>query len=186
MLEPDGRALLLDALRPPDGYRLDYAVATTFTLHLDTALSVPLSFLSRRLADSGDPIALMEAVRAAADRLDVFHQTGMMAMPPSRSPIFSFLEPVLHAVRRPKAGHLFHPKLWVLRYAAEDDASDVRMRLVVPSRNLTADRSWDLCLQLDGLLGFEVIEDNKPVADLLGALPGMCMSPIAQDRAARL
>src|SRR3954454_22414252 len=112
MLEPDGRSLLLDALRPPEGYRLDYAVATTFTLHLDTALSVPLSFLSRRLADSGDPIALMEAVRAAGDRLDVSHQAGMVAVPPSRSPIFSFLEPLLHAVKRPKAGHLFHPKLW--------------------------------------------------------------------------
>ncbi|WP_138732036.1 phospholipase D family protein [Modestobacter excelsi] len=186
MLEPDGRSLLLDSLRPPEGYRLDYGVATTFTLHLDTALSVPLSFLSRRLADSGDPIALMEAVRAAADRLDVFHQAGMIAMPPSRSPIFSFLEPVLHAVRRPKAGHLFHPKLWVLRYLADDDASDVRMRLIVPSRNLTADRSWDLCLQLDGQLSPEPLEINGPIADLLTALPGMCLSAMPPERTSRL
>jgi hypothetical protein len=182
MLEPDGRSLLLDALRPPEGYRLDYGAATTFTLHLDTALSVPLSFLSRRLADSGDPIALMEAVRAAADRLDVFHQAGMIAMPPSRSPIFSFLEPVLHAVRRPKAGHLFHPKLWALRYVSDD----MRMRLIVPSRNLTADRSWDLCLQLDGQLGPDLVEGNRPIANLLGALSGMCLAPLAPDRATRL
>ncbi|WP_156119230.1 phospholipase D family protein [Modestobacter caceresii] len=161
-------------------------MATTFTLHLDTALSVPLSFLSRRLADSGDPIALMEAVRAAADRLDVFHQAGMIAMPPSRSPIFSFLEPVLHAVRRPKAGHIFHPKLWALRYVADDDVSDVRMRLLVPSRNLTADRSWDLCLQLDGQLGPNPVERNSPVAELLTALPGMCLSTMPPDRIARL
>ncbi|MCZ2826676.1 MULTISPECIES: phospholipase D family protein [unclassified Modestobacter] len=186
MLEPDGRALLLDALRPPEGYRLDYGVATTFTLHLDTALSVPLSFLSRRLADSGDPIALMEAVRAAADRLDIFHQAGMIALPPSRSPIFSFLEPVLHAVRRPKAGHLFHPKLWALRYVADDDVADVRMRLLVPSRNLTADRSWDLCLQLDGQLGPGPVEGNSPVADLLTALPRMCLSTMPPERTARL
>ncbi|MCZ2813833.1 phospholipase D family protein [Modestobacter sp. VKM Ac-2979] len=186
MLEPDGRALLLDAFRPPEGYRLDYGVATTFTLHLDTALSVPLSFLSRRLADSGDPIALMEAVRAAADRLDIFHQAGMIAMPPSRSPIFSFLEPVLHAVRRPKAGHLFHPKLWALRYVADDDVADVRMRLLVPSRNLTADRSWDLCLQLEGQLGPDPVEGNSPVAELLTVLPGMCLSTMPPDRIARL
>ncbi|WP_460683294.1 phospholipase D family protein [Modestobacter lapidis] len=127
----------------------------------------------------------MEAVRAAADRLDVFHQAGMIAMPPSRSPIFSFLEPVLHAVRRPKPGHLFHPKLWALRYVS-DDSGDVRMRLVVPSRNLTADRSWDLCLQLDGQLMPEPIENNRPIADLLGDLPGMCLQPLAGDRAARL
>ena len=37
MLAPDNRALLLDALRPPPGYSLDRAVATTFTLDLETA-----------------------------------------------------------------------------------------------------------------------------------------------------
>lgn len=185
MLEPDGRALLLDALRAPEGYELDYAVATTFTLHLDTALSVPLSFLPRRLAESGDPIALMEAVRSTADRIDVFHQAGMVSMPPSRSPIFSFLEPVVHAVRRPKAGYLFHPKLWLLRYTAEE-SGDVQMRLLVPSRNLTADRSWDLCLQLDGWIGSPLNTQNKPLVDLIRALPGMCLAPLPEDRAARL
>ncbi|TKJ28320.1 phospholipase D family protein [Blastococcus sp. CCUG 61487] len=185
MLEPDGRTLLLDALRAPDGYELDYAVATTFTLHLDTALSVPLSFLPRRLAESGDPIALMEAVRSAADRLDVFHQAGMVSMPPSRSPIFSFLEPVLHAVRRPKAGHLFHPKLWLLRYTAPE-SDDVHMRLLVPSRNLTADRSWDLCLQLDGWIGNQPNARNKPLVDLIRVLPGMSLTALPRERATRL
>ncbi|MGY1709113.1 phospholipase D family protein [Geodermatophilus sp. SYSU D00758] len=185
MLEPDGRALLLDALRAPDGYELDQAVATTFTLHLDTALSVPLSFLPRRLAESGDPIALMEAVRSTADRLDVFHQAGMVSMPPSRSPIFSFLEPVLHAVRRPRAGRLFHPKLWVLRYRSEE-ADDVRMRLLVPSRNLTADRSWDLCLQLDGWLASRPSRQNKPLVDLLRALPELSLTDLPAERAARV
>lgn len=181
MLEPDGRSLLLDALRPPDDYRLDHAVATTFTLHLDTALSVPLSFLPRRLAESGDPIALMEAVRAAGDRLDVFHQAGMVAMPPAGSPILSFLEPVLHAVRRPMAGHLFHPKLWVLRYVHEE-SDDMLLRLLVPSRNLTNDRSWDLCLQLDGIVYDQPNDQNKAVAELVELLPQMCLSPLAEAR----
>ena len=42
MLAPDNRGLLLDALRPPPGHSLDRAVATTFTLDLETALMVPL------------------------------------------------------------------------------------------------------------------------------------------------
>ena len=44
MLAPDSRELLLDALRPPTGCSLDRAVATTFTLDLETALTVPLAF----------------------------------------------------------------------------------------------------------------------------------------------
>src|SRR4051794_18274029 len=126
----------------------------------------------------------MEAVRSTADRLDVFHQAGMVSMPPSRSPIFSFLEPVLHAVRRPRAGYLFHPKLWVLRYTSEDDG--VRMRLLVPSRNLTSDRSWDLCLQLDGWLGSRPKAQNKPLVDLVRALPGLSLAAMPPERVARL
>src|SRR4051794_7251054 len=127
----------------------------------------------------------MEAVRSTADRLDVFHQAGMVSMPPSRSPIFSFLEPVLHAVRRPKSGHLFHPKLWVLRYCGEDQ-DDARMRLVVPSRNLTADRSWDLCLTLDGDLVDELNGYNAPLADLVKALPDMCLTGLPKEREKKL
>ncbi|SSC25210.1 Hypothetical protein KLENKIAIHU_3834, partial [Klenkia terrae] len=185
VLEPDGRALLLDALRPPDGYILDSAVATTFTVHLESALSVALAFIPRRLADSADPIALMEAVRSAADRLDVFHQAGMAAAPQSHSSIVAFLEPVLHAVRRPKAGHLFHPKLWALRFVA-DEGEGVRMRLVVPSRNLTSDRSWDLLLQLDGELTDSADPVNEPVARLLEALPGLSVGEVSQVRRARI
>ena len=55
VLEPDGRALLLDALRPPPGHSLDHAVATTFTLDLETALTVPLAFAGFRFDEQPDP-----------------------------------------------------------------------------------------------------------------------------------
>ena len=44
MFEPDSRVVLMDQLRPPAGYQLEAAVATTFTLHLATALVAPLAF----------------------------------------------------------------------------------------------------------------------------------------------
>ena len=44
MLEPDSRVVLLDQLRPPPGYRLHAAVATTFTLDLATAVVPSLAF----------------------------------------------------------------------------------------------------------------------------------------------
>ena len=34
MLEPDDRRLLLEALRPPESFQLDYALATTVSLAL--------------------------------------------------------------------------------------------------------------------------------------------------------
>jgi hypothetical protein len=41
MLEPDGRTLLLDALRPPLGYQLDAAAGTTYSLDLVSLLTAP-------------------------------------------------------------------------------------------------------------------------------------------------
>ncbi len=65
MLAPDSRALLLDALRPPPGHSLDRAVATTYTLDLETALMVPLAFAGFRFDEEQDPVEVMEALRAA-------------------------------------------------------------------------------------------------------------------------
>ena len=55
MLEPDGRAALTEQLRPPSGFQLAHAVATTFTLDLTTALSVPLAFAAHRVRESQRP-----------------------------------------------------------------------------------------------------------------------------------
>src|SRR6266508_3169045 len=152
MLAPDGRAILLDALRPPPGYRLGRAVATTFTLDLTAALVVPLAFATSQVGDSKDPIAVMEAVRSCADRVDVFCQAGNIVVPRQASDLVAFVEPMVHEVRRPRPGHLFHPKLWFLRFEAPDQVE--RFRLLTLTRNLTLDRGWDVVLDLDEQLRY--------------------------------
>jgi len=44
MLEPGQRQLLTEALRPPEGYRFDCAVVTTYTLDLLTLLGMLRTF----------------------------------------------------------------------------------------------------------------------------------------------
>lgn len=101
MLAPDTRSLLLDALRPPPGMRMSRAVALTFTLDLESLLIAPLAFAAHGLRESTDPIAVMEGVRRCADRIDVFCQTGQIAVPPTKSALLAFVEPMVHQVRRP-------------------------------------------------------------------------------------
>lgn len=180
MLPPDHRHVLLDLLRPPGGYELDRAVATTFTLDLETALVLPLAFASFRLATTNDPIALMEAVRSSASRVDVFCQAGQMTVPKTANGLFAFLEPMVHEVRRPRPGHLFHPKVWYLRYVAQDNVPKVR--LLVLTRNLTDDSSWDIGLRLDGEEDGAPKARNRPLAELLRALPGLAVDDPDADR----
>lgn len=164
MLAPDDRSVLLDLLRPPPSMVLEVAVATTFTLDLEAALVAPLAFAAFDSTGPGDPIATLEAVRSVAERLTVFCQAGAVSVPARASDLFTFLEPVVHQVRRPRPGHLFHPKLWLLRYGSEEASA---LRLIVPTRNLTNDASWDAVLCLDGTVGSRPRAGNRPISDLI-------------------
>jgi hypothetical protein len=165
VLAPDDRAILLDLLRPPADMKMDVAVATTFTLDLEAALVAPLAFATFDAAGPGDPIAALEAIRSVANRLTVFCQAGETRVPQSASDLFAFLEPVVHEVRRPRAGHLFHPKVWLLRYRGDDESEAIR--LLIPTRNLTNDASWDAVLRLDGSPEGGPLASNRPLADLV-------------------
>lgn len=177
MLEPQGRLLLLDALRPPAGFVLDRAIGTTYTLDLAALLTAPVGFalLDREARDGRpvtDPVALLDAVRRYADRIHVFCQAGAIAIPPAYKSLLSYLEDSIHEVIPPAPEAIFHPKVWVIRYRAAV-GDDVRYRLLNLSRNLTFDRSWDTILQLDGAPGSLGWDANKPLAAFLRALPQM-------------
>lgn len=78
MLAPDNRELLLEALRPPDGYQFDRGVGTTFSLDLLTLLIAPLSLAFMEVTKTeealGDPVLLLEGLQRYADRLTIFCQ----------------------------------------------------------------------------------------------------------------
>ena len=184
MLAPDSRALLLDALRPPPGYSLDSAVATTFTLDLTTTLMVPLAFAGFRFEAQPDPIEVMESLREMSGRLDVFCQAGAISAARWPSDLVALLEDVIHGTKRPRPGHVFHPKVWALRFLSE--SREPSYRLLVLSRNLTADRSWDTILWLDGRAGRRPIASNAPLARFIAALPSLAVTPLQRDRKAAL
>ena len=180
VLAPDSRTLLLDALRPPSGHSLDRAVATTFTLDLAAALVAPLAFVGFRFDEQQDPIEVMEALRSASGRIDVFCQAGSISAERWPSDLLALLESAVHQVRRPRPGHVFHPKVWVLRFL--NRSKDPFFRLLVLSRNLTFDRSWDTILWLDGRLGRRPVTGNAPLARFVAALPGLAVERLPDER----
>jgi len=185
MLSPDERTLLVDLLAPPEpGFRLERAVATTFTLHLTALLPIPLALAGADLTSSPDPLSVLQAVRSYADRIDVFCQAGNVAVPAQRSDLLAFLEPMVHQVQAPGHGHLFHPKIWVLRFVGPDE--EERYRLVVGSRNLTHDRAWDTVLSLDGRRTLQAKAVNRVLAEFLTSLPARVPAGVPDDRVAAL
>ena len=187
MLKPDERSHLLELLRPPAGCRLDLAVGTTFSLDLMSALMLPLSFAFFDWEhDDGkltaDPLALLEALRRYGTRFTVFCQSGQIRLPPKYPPLIAFLEGSIYDVQSPDAQGVFHPKVWALRFVAQDGA--VRYRVLCLSRNLTFDRCWDTVVALDGELSdrSNAIAANHPLGDFIARLPKLALQPVTAER----
>ena len=180
MLAPDQRTLMLDALRPPDGYTFDRGVGTSFTLNLMTLLVAPLSLALHDVASAeeaiADPVLLLDGVRHYADRLVLFSQAGYIAIPKQANHLFPFLEEMVVEVRAPNGG-LFHPKIWLLRYTRDD--TNPFYRFLCLSRNVDFSNSWDIVLRLDGELMDRKVgySRNKPLADFIEALPRFGIRP---------
>ena len=183
MLPPDSRTTAFDLVRPPSGYRLDFAVLTTYTLDLEALLVLPLSVLAH--PDGGleellaDPLRLHQAIRDAGDRVHAFVDEKGIAIPRGARSLYSMLESSVHPVRAPNRG-AFHPKVWAARFTAGDGAADELLRVAVLSRNLTFDRSWDIALASEALLrSRRRVAASRPLHDLLLALPRLATGHIA-------
>ena len=194
MLPPDSRTTAFELIRPPSGYRLDFAVLTTYTLDLEALLVLPLSVLAH--PDGGleellaDPLRLHQAIRDAGDRVHAFVDEKGIAIPRGARVLYSMLESSVHPVRAPNRG-AFHPKVWVARFTAVDaaavnevavnEAADDLLRVAVLSRNLTFDRSWDVALASEApLRSRRFVAASRPLHDFLRALPQLATGRLPQ------
>ncbi len=182
MFDPGNRSVYLENLQPPDGYRLECALATTFSLDLMSLLMAPLSMIMSEAQDKNealkDPIALVEALQRSADRMAIFCHQGRISIPRTETRLYRYLEQTVVEVRSPNRTGVFHPKLWIMKFTAEDDYPVYR--LLCLSRNLTFDRSWDIILTLDGYIEDHrhAYKENKPLQDFIRSLPGLSVQPV--------
>lgn len=183
-LHPEARDLYGASLRPPPGTVFDSGVATSFSLEFETALAIPVT-LALFASESRDellasPLALLEGLERTSDRLAIFCEAGrIQAQPKPQSRLCALLERMILEVTAPNGG-AFHPKIWVLRYRPLDAGEPMRMRLLVMSRNLTRDRSWDLSLSLDGHVGRGRRPLNRSLVELVRRLPSLSTMPLPE------
>jgi hypothetical protein len=164
-------------------------MAVTFTLDLRALLAAPAAFALSGATDPSvdesqlEPIELIHALRTHANKLTVFSQTGEISLPPSRK-VFAFLERAVIPVTAPRGG-VVHPKVWVLRYQpTSHDDTEARLRVLIASRNLTFDVSWDTVLRLD-----ETTESSGVLLEPIGELFDTLLSgvgDISDDHVARV
>ena len=176
MLNPNKNRLDYgEILSPPNNYELSFAIGTTYSLDLDALVGAAISLGLSEETDTNlknNPIFLLEALRTTGDKVILFCEGGQIHLPNKPNPLFILLDEMVFQVNTSKKIKnryaSFHPKFWLLRYVNEDN--DVFYRVVVLSRNLTFDRSWDISFSMDGFVSEEKTNKNNPIKGFLGYL----------------
>lgn len=167
-----------EVLKPPPGYHLERAVGTTYSLDLVALLSIPVALFHHRNLDNGadeDHMSLVDAIQHMAERVTVYCQKGKISAQKEPGKALCFIEDCVREIMPTGPLISFHPKLWVLCFARENAPS--LYRVVVGSRNLTFDRSWDVAYYLEGFVSAKVQAANAPLTDMLEWLAGQGSFP---------
>ena len=87
--------LYMNVLQPDDGYEVDFAIGTTFSLTMEGLISVPLAFSG--MGDTKKPseqtaMYLMEGIRRGCDKFILFCNKGFIHVPANSQPLYSMME----------------------------------------------------------------------------------------------
>ncbi len=145
-----------------NGFVVDFALCTTYSLDMPTLLSVP--FMLGTMGELTDetlhkPHYLLEAINRSAAKFVVFCNAGNITVPQNiKTNIYSLLEQsiVQISLGKKRSGFVnFHPKIWVLK-ETNPDTKECQIKIVVMSRNLSTSNDIDIVCELTG-----IVEDKK-------------------------
>ena len=148
---------LLEALRPPPGWRTDRAILSAYSAETAVLVSLLLALAGRDDdSGSGSRVALARTLDELRGRVAFVLQRGRIAAPTVAPPVLSLLDRFVREVPWDEGGteggpgRSWHAKVALVRLVATDDATaQPRWRLWLGSRNFTRDTSWDIALSLE-------------------------------------
>lgn len=158
-------------LNPPEGFRLERAVATTYSLDLVTLLSIPVALYYQKNLDgkiTEDRMDIFDAIQKSSDTITVYCQKGKIKVPTEYNRMLTFVEDSVIEILPDVNFKSFHPKIWVIRY--KNTKKEILYRVLVLSRNLTFDRSYDIAFSLEGYVGSRENPNCKPLCDYISHL----------------
>lgn len=154
-----------ELLTPPEGYVVDYAVGTTYSLDLHALLTVPLAF--GFITDLGDDIEninklyTLSAIAETKKKFSIFCDAKNIKIPGKNqdSAFHKLLDDCVFTVNKEKAS--FHPKVWIISFKKIDSNKTEIIRVGILSRNLTFDNSFDVAAFVDGSVSS--VKNKNPV-----------------------
>lgn len=163
-------------LIPPTGFELTMAVATTYSLDLETLTAATIALGVHENTDSviaDNPVTLLHSLQKVSEKVVIFCESGQTKLPKTASPLVLLLEKMIAPVALTAQNGSFpsfHPKTWTLEY--ENTNGEKLYRFIILSRNLTFDRSWDVTFMMEGKKNTGVDKHVHPLISFLKYLEG--------------
>lgn len=176
---------------PPEGYVLEKAVGTTYSLNLEALTAISIVLGLKEEADSEllhNPLSMLNALQKVSGKLLVFCEAGQIKNSVHSSALMLLVEKMVIPVALPKKRGAssfpsFHPKTWVFQYKNPEGLR--KYRLAILSRNLTFDRSWDVCFCMDSNGTVQNAEKTAPLTNFLEFLVDKISGDIQDARQKR-
>ncbi len=157
-------------LKPPLGYKLDYAVATTYSVDLEALLLIPVALFFSEDLDV-DPHRfredILESVNRVSEHITLYCQRGKIKVPKEYNLLMAFWESSIVQIQMSHFAQSFHPKVWIIRYKSLNKKEPASYKIIVSSRNLTFSRDWDLAITTEGEVATVKNDKNKAILDFL-------------------
>ncbi len=173
-----------DVLAPTDGYEVVYAVGTTYSISMTTFITIPMMLGTSGDIELGDvndetsAMVIMDSIMRASNKFCVFVNTGGIhydnKLNKLGKQLFGLMDNCVFEVNLNKTGKTtfnFHPKVWIIQ--ERNTQGKERIKIVVMSKNLTADPNLDIVCELKGEVTFnqELPQNSnskhKPLVDFL-------------------
>ena len=172
-------------LIPPDGYTLNFAVGSTYSLDLESLTLVCISLGLNEETDStliNNPVCMLNALQKVTSKMLIFCEAGQIKIRGDVGPLSLMLEKMIVPVALENEKGVypsFHPKTWILQYV--NKKGEYIYRFAILSRNLTFDRSWDICFSMDSINKVDTSENTKQIINYLEFLKSQITTSV-QDR----
>lgn len=158
-----------------DNYELDFAICATYSLDFDSLILASISLDLSEEFDTNlmdNPISLLKELRNTSDKIALFCESGQISCPANQRKVYILLEDMVFPVLTSKKFQnnryaSFHPKFWLIRYKKDEN---IRYRIIVSSRNLTFNRSWDISFTMDGKVNDNQTDKNDAIIVFLNYL----------------
>lgn len=180
----DNRINFGKALRSFEGYEMDYAIGTTYSLSLEALMFIPVTlFFGEELNPTEKVLTseMFEALTKVPDQVQLFCQRGKLQKPSFYHNILAFWEKSVEQIQMASHVESFHPKIWLVRYVPTKKELPVRYKFICSSRNLTLCRDWDMAIQMEGAVKKGKQEANKPLLEFIQMLNAKATRKIKQE-----